>query len=95
MARRKTAQLTEINKQSMKPLKVRFCPACKSTDVGFVFRLYNLFGLMPRVECTRCGHSAVDFPLLVIDNPQKTLSLRNKKHKKTQKKQDGGVDNGL
>jgi len=59
-------KVDEINKKSLKPLKIRFCPECKSTDVAFVFKLKNVFGLLPRVECIKCGNSGVEFPLLVV-----------------------------
>jgi len=73
-----------MNKDSKKPLRVRFCPECKSVDVGFVFRIQNLFGILPRVECYDCGHSGADFPLLVTTKGE--LHKRSKKStKKTRK----------
>jgi Zn ribbon nucleic-acid-binding protein len=60
-----------------KPIKVRFCPKCKSTDVGFVFRLQTLFGLLPKVECRKCGYQNIDFPIIVIK--KKELEKMNKK----------------
>ena len=69
--------LTKMNKKSVKPLKVRFCPECRSTDVGFVFRFKNVFGLLPRVECYDCGHWGMEFPLLVVHPDE--LKKRNEK----------------
>lgn len=63
-----------------KPVRVRFCPECKSTDVKFVFKLKSLFGLLPRVECMKCGNHAVDFPVVIVPV----------KKKKTKKKKVGG-----
>jgi Zn ribbon nucleic-acid-binding protein len=71
--------IDELNKGSLKPLKIRFCPGCKSTDVAFVFRIKNIFGLIPRVECTRCGHSSVDFPLLVVSKDALNKKAKSKK----------------
>lgn len=65
------------NCNNEKPLKVKFCPSCKSTDVQFVFGLKNLFGLIPRIECNKCKNSGVDFPLLIIKDKKKL----NKKKK--------------
>lgn len=59
------------------PLKVKFCPNCKSTDVQFVFKLKNLFGLVPRIECNECKNSGIDFPLLVVKD-KKNLSKKKK-----------------
>lgn len=79
MVRKKVSKkIDEINKKSVKPLKVRFCPACRSTDVAFVFRFKNIFGLLPRVECYKCGNSGMEFPLLVV----KADDLKKKKGKK-------------
>jgi Zn ribbon nucleic-acid-binding protein len=67
-------------------VSVRFCPECKSTDVGFVFRLQNIFGLMPRVECRKCGFQDVDFPLLVVGKDSLEKKGKKKAKKKTKKK---------
>jgi len=80
-------KIDEINKKSIKPLKVRFCPACRSTDVAFVFRVKNIFGLLPRVECFKCGNSGMEFPLLIIkaDDLKKKKSKKKGVKKKTEK----------
>jgi len=69
-----------------KPLKVYFCPKCKSTDVGFVFRFQNLFGLLPRIVCKKCNYSSGMFPIAVI--PKSKLNKLNKKeeNKKARRK---------
>ncbi|NPE26607.1 hypothetical protein HNV12_01225 [Methanococcoides sp. SA1] len=46
-------------------VKAYFCPQCKSVKVGYVFRLSNLFGVMPRMECRDCGFGSVSFPIVV------------------------------
>ena len=74
-----TQKIGTMNEKSVKPLKVRFCPECKSTDVKFVFHLQNLFGMLPRVECTDCKFHAHEFPLLVVD--KKKLQCKGKKSK--------------
>ena len=48
-------------------VKAYFCPRCKSVRVGYVFRVGNLFGLMPKMECKDCGFSAMGFPILVVN----------------------------
>ena len=79
-------KVNKINKNTEKPLKVKFCPKCRSTNVGFVFRIQNLFGLLPKVECTKCGHRDVIFPLLIVkpsDLKKKTKKVtKNKRSKK-------------
>jgi len=62
-------------------IKVYICPNCKSLKVGYEFRLKNLFGLMPRMRCKKCGYEAPIFPLLYIDK-----SKINKKEKRGKKK---------
>ena len=88
MVKKKIAKkIDEINCESVKPLKVRFCPECRSTDVGFVFMFKNLFGLLPRVECYKCGHNNVDFPLLVVAKKDLKRARKNVgKIKKVRKK---------
>lgn len=95
MAKKVAKKIDKMNKDVEKPLKVRFCPECKSTDVGFVFRMKNLFGLLPKVECTRCGHRDVVFPLLIVkpsvlkkkvDKMKKAKKVARKKTKKVVKK---------
>ena len=47
-------------------IKVSFCPKCKSYDVKYTFGLGNLFGVIPKMRCGKCGRVGV-FPLLVVD----------------------------
>lgn len=61
-----------------KPIKVRFCPKCKSTDVKYVFHLQNLFGLIPRMECNKCKNHAIDFPIVIVTKDE----LKKKGNKK-------------
>lgn len=83
-------KVNELNKKSIKPLKIKFCPNCKSGDVRFVFRLQNLFGLLPKIECLRCGNSAPDFPVLIVNPDDKKLKekkdVKGKKIKRVKKK---------
>jgi hypothetical protein len=80
MKKKISKKVDDINRKSVKPLKVRFCPECKSTDVAFVFRMKNIFGLLPRVECYKCGNNGVEFPLLVVK--AEDLNKMKKKVKK-------------
>ena len=56
---------------NVEPLKVYFCPNCKSKEVKSIYKLKNLFGLLPRIECERCGHKGENFPI-IISNKSKT-----------------------
>ena len=58
-------------------VKVYFCPKCKSMDVGFVFGVRNLMGLLPKMQCKKCGFSAGMFPLMVVAKAK--LEKMNKK----------------
>ena len=83
MAKKKTGKkIKDLNDESVKPLRIRFCPECKSGEVYFVFRLQNIFGLLPRIECTNCGHHDVDFPVLILHPDE----LKKKKKKPLLKK---------
>ncbi len=59
-----------------KPLKIKFCPECRATDVKFVFNIKSLFGLLPRVECMKCGAHAPDFPIAIIPAKKKTTKKK-------------------
>jgi len=61
-----------------KNIKVYFCPKCKSKDVGFMFRFKNIFGVIPRMRCRKCGFESMTFPLLVISKDK----LNKKENKK-------------
>ena len=63
-----------VKKHKNKPVRVRFCPECKSTDVKFVFKLQSLFGLLPRMECIKCGNHATDFPVVIVPAKKKKKS---------------------
>jgi len=67
-------------KEKERTLKVYFCPSCKSEQVGYVFRLGNAFGVIPKMECKQCKYSAPIFPQWVVG--QKKLNELNKKVKK-------------
>jgi ribosomal protein S27AE len=59
-------------------IKVSFCPKCKSTDVKYVFGLGNLFGVIPRQRCGKCGRTGV-FPILVANKKKLAKAGRGKK----------------
>jgi Zn ribbon nucleic-acid-binding protein len=67
--------------KAKKPVRVRFCPECKSTDVKFVFKLQSLFGLLPRMECMKCGNHAPDFPVVVVPASKKKVVKKKSKNK--------------
>ncbi len=68
-----------------KTIRVSFCPKCKSRDVKYVFGLGNLFGVIPKMKCGKCGLESISFPVLVTT--KKLLEASNKaKVKKVKKK---------
>jgi len=62
-----------------KHVKVYFCPKCRSKDVGYIFTFGNVFGILPKMRCRKCGYSSNVFPQLVISG--KKLAELNKKYK--------------
>jgi hypothetical protein len=50
-----------------KDIRVSFCPKCKSRDVKFVFGIGNLFGILPKMRCGKCGTEMPSFPVLVTN----------------------------
>ena len=53
-------------------VKISFCPKCKSTNVKYVFEVRNLFGVMPKMRCGKCGCEMPSFPILVSDKKNKS-----------------------
>ena len=64
-----------------KPVKIYICPKCKSENVGFVFGVKNIFGLLPKMQCKKCDYFSPIFPQLVISK-KKLEKLNKKKNKK-------------
>ncbi|MDH3353363.1 MAG: hypothetical protein OEL87_02860 [Nanoarchaeota archaeon] len=60
-------------------IKVSFCPKCKSRDVKHVFELGNLFGILPKMRCKKCGNEMVVFPVLVTSKKILEESEKSKK----------------
>lgn len=60
-------------------IKVSFCPKCKSRDVKYVFGLGNLFGVIPKMKCGKCGFEMPSFPILVVDKNKLNKVERKKK----------------
>ena len=55
-----------------KKVKISFCPKCKSTNVKYVFEVRNLFGIMPKMRCEKCGFEMSSFPMMVSDEKVKS-----------------------
>lgn len=72
------------SQNEQKVIKVYFCPACGSKDVGYVFRLRNFFGIIPQMECRVCGFKGMTFPILAVH--EKHLKKANEKIKQKKKK---------
>ena len=67
-----------------KSIKVSFCPKCKSRDVKYVFGVKNLFGVIPKMRCGKCGLEMNSFPLLVTN--KKLLAASDKGKRRRSKK---------
>ena len=57
--------------------KIYFCPKCKSVDVKYIFELGNLFGVIPKMHCEKCGFEMSNFPVMI--SGKKIKSKRKKK----------------
>ncbi len=69
------------NKQEK--IKVRFCPKCKSFEVGYVFGLSSWLGMSPKMRCKKCKFEMPSFPILTIDKNDLEKSVRKKKSSST------------
>jgi len=67
-------------------IKVSFCPKCKSRDIKYVFGFGNLFGIIPKMRCGKCGNEMPSFPLLVTSKKLLAASEKSRKSKKGAKK---------
>jgi len=69
-----------------KKIQVSFCPKCKSRDVKYVFEMRNLFGVMPKMRCGKCGCEMPSFPIIVTNKKElseiKTKTNKTKKERK-------------
>lgn len=65
-------------KVESKKVKVYFCPKCKSRDVGFIFTLKNIFGILPKMKCKKCNFESFIFPQIFFDN-KKLNKIKKKK----------------
>lgn len=70
----------ECCEASCKEIRVSFCPECKSRSVGYVFRLGNLFGAIPKMSCRNCGFESSVFPVLVVDETELKKAADKKKN---------------
>jgi transposase-like protein len=61
-----------------KKVKVRFCPKCKSFNVGYTFGLSSWIGLSPRMRCRDCKFEMPSFPILTVS--KKKLESRRLKN---------------
>ena len=67
--------------QCEKDIRVSFCPKCKSRNVKYVFEMKNLFGVLPKMRCEKCGTEMLSFPVLVTN--KKLLAESEKAKNKT------------
>jgi hypothetical protein len=69
-----------------KEIRVSFCPKCNSTDVKYIFGFGNVFGVIPRQKCQKCGLEAFAFPILVTSKKLLEGSVKKKAKKKASTK---------
>ncbi len=69
-----------------KNVRVSFCPKCKSRSVKYVFRLGNLFGVIPKMRCGGCGFENPSFPVLVVSEEKLKETVKGLKKKKVRRK---------
>lgn len=62
-----------------KHIKIYFCPKCKSHNVGYMFNLRSVFGLIPKMKCNKCNYESTIFPQIHIS--EKKLNKLDKKFK--------------
>lgn len=48
-------------------VKVTICPRCRSVDVGYIFGLKNLFGVIPKMKCFACDFKSPIFPRAEVE----------------------------
>ena len=65
-----------------KEIKVRFCPKCKSFEVGYVFGLSSWLGMSPRMRCKKCKFEMPSFPVLVTSKKLLAASENGKKRRR-------------
>lgn len=82
--------------KSEKEIKVYICPSCKSLEVGYIFRLRNVWGIIPKMQCKACSYEAMIFPMLVTDEKglNKLKAKKMKKKNKTEKINSARVRSG-
>jgi len=75
-----------------KKIQAYFCPKCKSVDVKYVFGLWNLFGVVPKMRCSKCEFESVGFPMIVTS--KKKLAKKWRRHRSVYPKlQNEGAKN--
>ena len=67
------------NTKKEKTLKIYFCPKCKSKDVGFIFTFRNIFGIIPKMKCKKCGFESIVFPQITLSKEQQAKLEKKKK----------------
>ena len=69
-----------------KKIKVRFCPKCKSLDVGYVFGLSSWLGMAPRMRCKKCKFEMPSFPILETTQKKLEADVKKEAARKRRKK---------
>jgi hypothetical protein len=65
-----------------KKVEVSVCPRCQSVNVGYMFGIQNLFGVIPRMRCKKCNFRAMSFPLWKIDKNKLSGNAKIRRKKK-------------
>lgn len=63
-------EVSSCSLKKQKSIKIYFCPKCKSKDVGFIFTLRNVFGIIPKMRCKYCGFESAIFPQITLSKEQ-------------------------
>jgi hypothetical protein len=53
-----------------KKVKAKFCPKCKSFDVGYTFGLSSWIGMSPKMKCKKCKFEMPSFPILTVSKKE-------------------------
>lgn len=87
MPKKKSSKKKTVKKKSVKnkeKVEVFVCPRCQSVNVGYVFGIKNIFGVIPKMKCEDCGFENHAFPKWIIDK-EKIPKGHGKKIKMEQK----------
>jgi Zn ribbon nucleic-acid-binding protein len=77
------------SKYKEKEIKIYFCPRCRSNNVRFIFGVGNIFGIIPKQKCFKCGFEMHNFPILVTTKTRLEEASQKKRKIKSKLKKSG------